>query len=428
MARMQSQTRQALSPLIRGSFVLFGGYVLRILVQAGYFVVVTRGLGAADFGRYTSVQALLLGLVAFTAAGYPVLAVREVSRVPEARARIWSDGVRITTLFGGLVVVGITLFGPVVLSIEFPRLPLFLFGASEVVFTGFLLIFTGIQQGEQRLRRMAVIEVGLAAARTLLVGAVWWITGLTLLSFALAHTAATALWLGLVLGRYGRSWAWPLRSFDAQAVRRRFRDGLSISVSNSGRSFLLGLDKMLLPALVGAEVAGQYAAAFRLVAFALLPIQAFMSALYPRFFAEGARSTLGVIRLWRRAAPWTIAYAIPIALLVWLAAPLLRPVLGMEFPDAPVVLRSLIGVIVIQALYLPLGDALAGADSFGFRSLSILAALIANLIINLLLIPEMGWRGAVVAVYVSHAFLLLLYAWGVNRKARAGHEIKGAAT
>jgi len=417
MRRMQnaSVATSGFRKIFRGSLHLFTGHMVRILVQSVYFVIVTRGLGAADFGRYTGMQALLLGLVAFGSLGYPILSLRAVARDPSSRRAIWSDAVRVTLAIGGLLVAATTLFGPRLLAIPFPRWPLLALAVSDLLLYGLLMVISGIQQGAERLDRMAVIEGGLAAARLATVGGIGLLWGLTLPRFAAAHLAGSAACLLLVLLLYGRGWAWPLAAADWAGIRERARDGFYISLSAAGRNFLLGIDKMLLPALAGLAIAGQYAAGFRVLAFALLPVQAFMAALYPRFFQRGAESVDSLMCLWRRTAPLALFYALPVSAALFVAAPLLSPALGSEYPEAPRILRHLIGVLVIQALSMPLGDALAGADRFGYRSACIFAAALVNLGLTLALIPAWGWYGAVAAVYLSQLLLLGLYGWGLRK-------------
>ena len=413
--------------ILRGSLHLFTGHVLRLLVQSAYFVVITRGLGAEEYGRYTGIQALLLGLVAFSSLGYQVLALRAVARDPEQRAALWSGGLRVIVVVGGSLTLLTTLFAPAVLSVPFPRLPLFLFAVSELLLYGTLMLVSGIMQGMERLDRMATIEVSLAVTRLLAVGGVWLAGGLTLERFATAHAAGSMACLVVVLALLGRGWAWPLPSVSWPDIRGNLRDGFYISLSASGRSFLVGIDKMVLPALAGLAIAGQYAAGFRVFAFAMLPIQAFMAALYPRFFQQGEDSLHGSISIWRRTAPVSLLYAVPVSVVLFLAAPLLGPVLGAEYPEAPTVLRHLVWLLVLQALYLPLGDALAGADRFGYRSVSILISVAVTWGLTLLLIPRFGWRGAVMAVYASQGLLLLLYLWGARDglRGRAGTRSDG---
>ncbi|MEZ4648177.1 MAG: oligosaccharide flippase family protein [Candidatus Eisenbacteria bacterium] len=400
--------------ILRGSLHLFTGHVLRLLVQSAYFVVITRGLGAEEYGRYTGVQALLLGLVAFSSLGYQVLALRAVARDSGQRAALWSGGLWVLLVLGGSLTLAATMLGPLVLSIPFPRTPLLLFAVSELLLYGTLMLVSGIMQGMERLDRMATIEVLLAVTRLAAVGGAWLAGGLTLGRFATAHAAGSLVCLVLVLLLFGRGWAWPLSPVSWADIRANLRDGFYISLSASGRSFLVGIDKMALPALAGLAVAGQYAAGFRVFAFAMLPIQAFMAALYPRFFQQGQDSLHGSISIWRRTAPVALLYAVPVSVVLFLAAPLLGPVLGSEYPEAPTVLRYLVWLLILQALYLPLGDALAGADRFGYRSVSILIAVIVTWVLCVFLIPRFGWRGAVLAVYSSQFLLLLLYLWGAR--------------
>lgn len=401
--------------LVGGVLHLLAGHLLRMFIQSAYFILTTRGLGVEDYGRYTGLQALLLGLVAFTNLGYPILALREVARDTRGRAAIWSDGLRVTLVLGGGFALILAVFGPGLLGVHIPRLPLLLLALAELVFYALINLLSGIMQGAQRLDRMAQLEVALALLRLAAVGTVALAGELNLASFAVAHLVGSVLCLLLALAVLGRGWVWPLAPASWPEIRGRLRDGLYIAGAAAGRNFHVGLDKMMLPSLAGLAVAGQYAAGYRVFAFALLPVQALMSALYPRFFQQGQGSFAGSLALWRRSAPLVLAYALPVSAIVWAAAPLLGPILGSEYPEAPQVLRALIWVLVLQGLYLPLGDALSGADFFGFRTACIFAAAAVNLGLNLLLIPRQGWQGAVLAVYLSHALLLLLYAWGAWR-------------
>jgi len=417
LARLRA--RLGVWQLLRGSLHLLAGHLVRLVIQAAYFILTTRGLGVEDFGRYTGLQALLLGLVSFTNLGYPILALRAVARDARGRAAVWSGGLRVTLVLGGSFALVAALLGPTLLHIDFPRLPLLLIALAELVVYAVLILISGIMQGDQRLDRVAIIEVGLAFSRLAMVGGVALVAGLDLARFAVAHLAGSLLWLILALAIFGRGWAWPLVPVGWAEIRATVRDGLYIALAASGRSFLMGIDKMLLPAMAGLAVAGQYAAGSRVFLFALLPVQAFLSALYPRFFQQGQGSFAGSLALWRRSAPFVVAYALPMCLLLYLAAPLLGPILGAEYPEAPQVMRALVGSLLLQALYLPLGDALSGADHFGFRSASIFIAVLANLGLNLILIPRQGWQGAVLAVYLSHGLLLGLYIWGARRALRS---------
>jgi O-antigen/teichoic acid export membrane protein len=177
---------------------------------------------------------------------------------------------------------------------------------------------------------------------------------------------------------------------------------------------------MMLPSLFGLAAAAQYGAAFRVLMFAFIPLQSLMTAFFPRFFQEGGQSLDDSVRLWRRTAPISLAYALPTALLLYLCAPWIQTLLGPEFTEVADVLRLGVWLLILLAFYQPLGDALTGADFLAYRSLSLLVAVACNLGLNLWLIPAHGWRGALVAAYLSHLLLLVLYVVRVRRAPPVG--------
>ncbi|MCP4549961.1 MAG: oligosaccharide flippase family protein [bacterium] len=398
-----------------GSLHLLTGQVFRILIQSVYFILVTRALGAEEYGRYTSLQALLLGLAAFITLGYPALITRSVARDADSRVSIWSSGLRVTLFLGIIATTVVTMFGPAVLRIDIPRLVILLLAISELLIFGLICVFNGVLQGSERMERVARVLVALFFARLAVTGFTELVFDLNLLRFSIAHLIGSALALAFALIAYGRGWAWSLTPINLPSILRNIKDGFFIAIMGASRNYLLSIDKMLLPVMAGLAVAGQYAAGFRLVAFVLLPLQALMTALYPRFFQRGHHSHSGSFLLMRRVIPYTLVYAIPVSLIMYVAAPYLGPILGPHYPEVPLMLRHMIWLLPLQALYLPMGDALGGADQFGYRCSAMVVAVLANLGLNLFLIPTLDWRGAVLSAYISQTLLLLMYVVKIMR-------------
>jgi O-antigen/teichoic acid export membrane protein len=416
---------RGLRALLHGTLHLIGAQVFRLITQSLLLVLVVRGLGAADYGKVTALQALLVALLPLTHFGTPVLAVRAVARAPERKLHIWGAGLAVTLCLGTLVALAVSLLAPRVLGVDFPRGPLFLFAFSELALVGAVLVLNGILQGEERLKTLARVQAGLSLARLAAMAAVALAFGLDLARFSLASLLGTGLMLVVTLAVVARPWGrprWPRRWRELWA---EIKDGIYFVLVMAGRNFMIGLDKMMLPALFSLTAAAQYGAGFRVVMFALMPIHSFLAAIYPRFFRRGEQSLDASLRLWRRVLVYALGYAVPVALLLLLTAPLARPILGDEFVEAPQVIRVLAGLIVLQALYIPLGDALTGADHFAYRSVCVFIALLVNLALNWLFIPRWGWRGAALAAYLSQALLFLLYFARVWR--RGGGEEAGDA-
>lgn len=407
--------------MLRGALQLFTAQIFRLVTQTLYFVLIARGLGAVDFGKVTALISVFTALLPLTLMGCHILAIRVLARHPERRRAIWGLGLLVTVGLGTLASLILALVAPGLLGFAFPRLALFLFAAGELVLFGIMVLVNGILQGSERLDRIARALAGLALARLVVMAATQLVWGLDPLRFSLAYFVGTLIPVVWILAAWVRPWGRPALPAGLAEASRSLRDGLTFSLSSVGRGLLLGFDKMMLPGMAGLPAAAQYGAGFRILSVAYLPLQALLTALYPRFFRRGGESFTAGLGVWRRAAPLAITYGAGAALLMWLLAPLVLPLLGDEYAAAPAALRALAWLIILQALYAPLGDALSGADHIVYRSAAILGAAGVNLGLNLWLIPRHGWRGAVVAAYVSHGLLLLLYAlraWVLARSER----------
>ena len=412
----------SLRPVLRGALHLLSGQSVRLISQSLYLVLLTRSLGADSYSKVTALLALFVSIYPFTCLGTPLLVLRGVARSPEQRARHWGAGLAITVTLGLLASLLLAFVAPRLLGIDFPRLPLFLFATAELVGFGIIQVLNGVQQGEERLGRVAVILALLSVLRLGIMAAVQFVAGLDLARFSYAYFAGSMLTLTWALAVYARHWGRPVLPRRIAELRAIARDGIHVSLAASGRSLLLGLDKMMLPALFGLTAAAQYGAAMRVVMFAFIPLQSLLVALLPRLFQEGGRSLKDGLQIWRRTAPLGMAYALSVALLIFLAAPLIQTVLGPEFSEVADVLRRGVWLLILLALYQPLGDALTGADFFAYRSFSLIVAVACNFGLNAWLIPRHGWRGALLAAYAANLLLLALYALRVRKNARQAHE------
>src|SRR5215213_10924260 len=83
---------------IRGGAMRTGGYLAGLLLALGSAPIIFRHLGPAEFGRYTSVLALVTLAAGFSEGGLNAIAQREWATAPAAeRRRVFANllGIRI---------------------------------------------------------------------------------------------------------------------------------------------------------------------------------------------------------------------------------------------------------------------------------------------------------------------------------------------
>lgn len=165
------------------------------------------------------------------------------------------------------------------------------------------------------------------------------------------------------------------------------------SVQNEGEKFILAMAR---PAL---EV-GQYAAAYRVVSTSLLPLGALIAAANRWFMVPDDREGAHRLRALRLTVP-TVAYGVVAGIGIVMGRDVIERFAGSEFDDA--------GLIAVWLCALPLLHGLAELPPMGLlglgrnreRMLMGLAASAVAIVSYLVLVPLLGWRGAVLGTYIS---------------------------
>jgi O-antigen/teichoic acid export membrane protein len=190
-------------------------------------------------------------------------------------------------------------------------------------------------------------------------------------------------------------------------VKGDMQKGVFFSIVISARSVQADVDKVVLARMASAATAGAYTAAFRLVYITVTPIIAILVALQARVFRKGHEGGIaGTLGALRRLMMIGGAYCLLLAAGIYVAAPAVPWLLGDSYQLSTEILQWLCLLpffLVIQSVG---SVALSGADAQ--RRVSLLHALTAgmSLLLNLLLVPQYGWQGAVMAAYGSQGFLI----------------------
>ena len=195
-----------------------------------------------------------------------------------------------------------------------------------------------------------------------------------------------------------------------------FGGALALSWNNN-------IDKTMLARLGTLEATGTYAAAFRVVDIAFLPIGSLLAATYARFFQEGVEGVRATGRFAIQMLKLGGGYAIVAAAGLYAVAPVLPAVLGSEYHGAVTAVRWLALLPLLRAIHYFGADALTGAGYQVVRTVILVAVALLNLILNLLLVPRYSWHGAATAVLISNSVLAIGIWTAVWCLRRRGHAV-----
>jgi O-antigen/teichoic acid export membrane protein len=392
------------SVLVRNAVWMFLGQGLRLVIQALYFTVIARSLGARNYGAFIGVAALVGIVFPFATMGSGFLLIKNISRDQKLFSDYWGRALITTAASSSVLFVIVLLLSYVLLPRTIPLRLVLLVSASDLFGLSIIGMCAQAFQAFERLNWTATINVLLSTAR--LTGAI---------ALVAIHRHPSALQWGYV---YFCSTAavvaaaWLLVSAKLDSPRfgwRRSvaeaREGLYFSGGLSAQTIYNDIDKTMLARLGSLEATGIYGAAYRLIDVSFVPVSSVLAAAYPNFFrvgADGISASLGYGKpLLRRA----LGYSFLVGIVVLLSAGVVPHVLGGEYAGTAEALRWLSLLPLLKAVHYFLSDALSGAGYQGVRCCIQASVAVFNVLVNLWLIPAYSWRGAAWSSIASDALL-----------------------
>lgn len=381
-----------------------------MLGTLGAYALVARELGAAQFGIYAAIAALTSLAQPFNAfgSGHLLVRTRSTTHVPAATA--WSWALRRQFQSSALLILVLSLAGALIMNAA-PAPAILLICAADLGPAALVQLATQEKMAEGRYGKVAALNAALGCSK--FIAAIMLATtspapSVTVWAFWYLAASLGALLIGLFFRLVRRPerytigsppHAWPLRQ------------GIPFSITQLLNGIANDLDKVLLVAFGVLSGTGQYSAAYRVVTAALFPLRALQSAMYPRFFAAGAKNARSGFALAKKATIASAAVSALLGVAVALGAPLIPAVLGESYAGSEQYVRLLAVFPMLKCLQWFAADALTGHGRQGPRAF--LQGIAAAFTVGLLCIsiPAYGVMGALLTtIAVEMGFAVALWA------------------
>ena len=389
----QELTRLRTSRLGKNATWMMAGQGVSVVMQAAYFAILARLLGAVEYGVFVGAFAFTNLAAQYSTLGSGTMFLRYVSGNRPAFAAYWGNIVLLTLVLGGAMVAVLTLAGRFVLN---PA------SASLVVFAAIancicqqLTTETGrVFQTFERMGITAMLNMLTNVVRTLAAGAMLLVLHkATAFEWAVASTAVSILAavaaVICVTATFGRP------QFRPIMFPKHGWEGFGHAIAGSTCSFYNDLDKTMLSHYDMNHDNGIYTVAYRVIDIASLPIFSIRDAAMPRLFERGR--TAGVTasaELAGRLRKRTVPIGLAVSLGTFLVAPVIPLIVGKGFAESVSALRWLALIPLFRSLHQMSGSAMTSAGYQRYRTASQLGAALFNFVLNLFLIPAYGWHGA----------------------------------
>jgi len=395
------------SALARNTLWMFLGQGLRLIVQGGSFVLIARSLGAEGYGAFVGAVSLVAIVAPFSTMGFGNLLIKNVSRDQKLFPQYWGNALLMTATSGVVLLGLVSALARFLLPASIPMTLVLLVAFSDLLAARFTdvaaLAFQGLEQMKWTAKINVLLSVVRLAAAALAIGVCKHPSASQWSAFYCGSSAiAAVLAVTIVSVRLGTPRiAW-------SRILPELAEGFHFSAGSSAQTVYNDIDKAMLSRFSDLGSTGIYAAAYRLIDVAFVPIRSLLFAASPGCFRVGGAGVNSSVAYMRRLLPKAAAYSALIFITLVLGAPVVPKILGPEYERAVDAIRWLAMLPALRTVQLCFADALSGAGYQGLRMT--IQAVVAgfNVIINLWLIPAYSWRGAVYSSLASDFLLLIL--------------------
>jgi O-antigen/teichoic acid export membrane protein len=380
-------------------------------------VYLARTLGPDDFGVFAlalGVGGVLLLPADFGIGSSAARFIAERHESPAAVADVFRTAARLRLATSGLVCTAMALAaGPVANAYDEPDLAWAIRGMAVAVFgqTAMHLYqgsLTALRRTSLNLRivisksvvelvaSIAIVAAGAGAAGAAFGRAAGYLSG-----------AAVGLVLILRLLRRGSGQADPHPRVTARSLAGY---ALAIAIIEGAFALFSQVDILIIGAISGAAAAGLFQAPLRLVSFLHYPGNALGAGIAPRLARRpGHEPDLDAFHTGLRYLIVLQAWLV-VPVLVW-AEPMIDLVLGDAYAESAEVLRALAPFVFLLGLG-PLVSLAVNYLGEARRRVPIAIATVAvNVVIDLILIPEIGIVGAAIGTDVAYAIYVPAHFW-----------------
>jgi O-antigen/teichoic acid export membrane protein len=386
--------------LAANTLVQLAGSMVASVISFATFVAATRGLGPEAFGEFTAATAYLVIPTVVADIGLSTGVLREISARPERTEPAMRRAVPLMALIGIAAVVA-AVFAGLLLPFTHQTKVAILIASTGAFFTVMTFALQPVLQAQLKMHwAVAATVTGRVTTFGLTLAALS--TGFEFEGVVAAHSIGIGVTAALHL--MAVALIVPLRPvFDVAYWRRLMAGSFALGLAIAISLIYFRVDATLLALIRPPEEVGLYGAAYKFIELAGLVVAATAASVFPpltRFVASGdARRAGGLVQ---KAFDALLAAGAPLAILmvafseeivVWTSGP--------EFREGGVALAILAPYVLVFFANGILWRVLISTDRDRELLATAVAVLVLNVVLNLIFLPEYGFKAAAVIAVVS---------------------------
>jgi len=379
---------------------LLAGNVASGLINFFAIVYIARVLGAAAFGLLQFAQAFLLYLVIIVDSGLSTFGTREIAR-ERSQAGTISINIFSLRLLSALATACLSIFILIILPINTTIRLLFMVTFLAVFYRA--LNADWVFQGLEKMEYVAATKL-LFSALTFVFIILFVKQPADMINvpiIQLVFGLAIALIFLVIL--FKKFFTFDIKKISPSSWPKAFLLAVPLGVSTIFLQIYDNLDTIMLGLMAQPAIVGIYNAAYRMFYIFAGVFSLWLATVLPVVCKRINEDTAGTKVFLEKFMRLTILLTVPITVLVCFSAPLIIKIFfGSEYSRAITALRYLIWALIPLAISNTYGSlVLIPAGLFSQFLVSVAAGALANIVLNIILIPKFSYIGAAVATIIA---------------------------
>jgi O-antigen/teichoic acid export membrane protein len=389
--------------IVRNMIWMLFGQMSKVLIQAVYFVIIARYLGVAGYGAFIGTTAIVSIFSSFSGLGSGNILIKHVSRNHNLFSFYWANALLTTFSSGVFLVALVSVVSNFVMPSSIPLSLVLVIAIGDVIAAKVIDISGQAFQAFHLLKITATLQIMMSLLRCISVVVLAALSHPSIILWGIVYMSSSLLLMVIAIIITNRKLGKPQLNFRVAPME--WKEGLYFSLSQTMQSGYNDLDKAMLVKMSSLEVGGIYSAASRIIDVAFSPVRSLLYALYAKFFQSGKTGLKHSQSLLKKVLPVSFVYGIIVAAALYLAAPMIPSLLGEEYRSAVTAIQILSVIPLLRTIHYFAADALTGADYQGIRCVIQIVTALVNVLLNLVMIPEMSWTGAAMVSIFSNIFM-----------------------
>ncbi len=391
------------------------------IISFVYFTMIARMVGVEGTGKYFFALSFTTVFVVFVDLGLTNVLVREAAKAKEKMQTFFSTVLSVKILLGALSYIAVIIVIHMMGETKEIRQLVYV-SAITMLFDSLHLTMYGILRAIGDLKYEA-ISITVSQFLTLVLGSVFLFLKLPLVFLILAFTIPSFLNVCYVSIIISKKYHFSLRPvFDKLTFIHLGRIAIPFAIAAIFARVYSYIDTILLKKMLGEVAVGFYSIPYKITyAFQFIPL-ALVAALYPRFSEFFAHNKKKLAYVFEQGMKYLLLIAFPIAVgIAVLAQDIIITLYTTQYTASILPLQILIFSLIFSYISFPIGAFLNACNKQVTQTVIVGVVMVANIVLNILLIPQHGIIGSAVAAFIGNALLTVLGYFFVSKITTVSH-------